>query len=206
MTHRHPVERGVLLLGTVAVLLLLLLWTRSYFRMDALDLRVNFSAQPDGRFLWRHLKAWSSRGGLIVRWETHHYTGATPRPKPLLAWISAKPGEHYDHYDTWEPLRLFQAVVGARGGGAPDPANMEPGSAAGATVAYVGDWLYFPHYAAMIACALPPAAALHRRRRRRQRGRSGRCPECGYDLRASPQRCPECGHATDDASLAAGGS
>jgi predicted amidophosphoribosyltransferase len=23
----------------------------------------------------------------------------------------------------------------------------------------------------------------------------GRCPECGYDLRASADRCPECGQA-----------
>jgi len=27
----------------------------------------------------------------------------------------------------------------------------------------------------------------------KQRSRERRCPDCGYDLRASPQRCPECG-------------
>lgn len=30
-------------------------------------------------------------------------------------------------------------------------------------------------------------------RRRRRAARDGRCPACGYDLRATPGRCPECG-------------
>ena len=34
-----------------------------------------------------------------------------------------------------------------------------------------------------------------RRRRLVRRVVAGRCPACGYDLRATPGRCPECGRA-----------
>jgi hypothetical protein len=54
---------------------------------------------------------------------------------------------------------------------------------------------WVPHWLATIPFLVPPLViaigALHRRRRLT----TGLCPECGYDLRASPERCPECGRA-----------
>ncbi|HZZ43719.1 MAG TPA: hypothetical protein VFE58_12340 [Tepidisphaeraceae bacterium] len=38
-----------------------------------------------------------------------------------------------------------------------------------------------------------PALLLKRAIFRRRRAQTGHCPDCGYDMRASPDRCPECG-------------
>jgi hypothetical protein len=38
---------------------------------------------------------------------------------------------------------------------------------------------------------------------RRRRLQPGRCPACGYDLRATPDRCPECGRAAFPSAAAA---
>ena len=62
----------------------------------------------------------------------------------------------------------------------------------------VGVWrqITVPYYLVVIAClALPAlqAARAVRAARVRNRARDGRCPQCGYDLRATPERCPECG-------------
>jgi hypothetical protein len=47
--------------------------------------------------------------------------------------------------------------------------------------------------AAVLTAVLPTAWLVSARRARHHRNRPGRCPACGYDLRASPDRCPECG-------------
>ena len=44
------------------------------------------------------------------------------------------------------------------------------------------------------ATAILPVVSIGRFAWRRRRTRhAGTCPECGYDLRATPGRCPECG-------------
>ena len=49
---------------------------------------------------------------------------------------------------------------------------------------------------ALAALAAAPLWVRHFRSRSvARRRRLGRCPACGYDLRATPGRCPECGTA-----------
>jgi hypothetical protein len=54
--------------------------------------------------------------------------------------------------------------------------------------------LYVPLWPLAAVTAVLPATWLYRRRRRQRRRRRGRCPNCGYDLRANVSGvCPECG-------------
>lgn len=53
----------------------------------------------------------------------------------------------------------------------------------------------------MAACTMlsEPIMGLIRGMRQRFRSSEGRCPACGYDLRATPLRCPECGWRLESA-------
>lgn len=50
-----------------------------------------------------------------------------------------------------------------------------------------------PHWFLALLLAIIPALYFGAAIRSRRRHRGGHCPQCGYDLRATPDRCPECG-------------
>jgi hypothetical protein len=69
--------------------------------------------------------------------------------------------------------------------------------AAGGIKQQVGDnrlsLVGFPLWFPTIVFALVPAGRLIPVIRKRVKTRTGHCPNCDYDLRATPDRCPECG-------------
>jgi hypothetical protein len=77
------------------------------------------------------------------------------------------------------------------------------------TVGVQGGWsapssgtsLIVPYWSLCVAAPATPAAVARSRMRRWRRRRSGRCVECGYDLRGTPERCPECGAARGGALI-----
>jgi hypothetical protein len=56
-----------------------------------------------------------------------------------------------------------------------------------------------PFWAIALLATMPLAWPWVAARRRRGRISGQLCPECGYDLRATPDRCPECGTALSPA-------
>ena len=73
----------------------------------------------------------------------------------------------------------------------------QPGSYAAAvlghTIVAVPLWL-------IVILTSAHATFVLRHRRRDKRSAVSRCPDCGYDVRATPDRCPECGRNISPAS------
>jgi hypothetical protein len=59
---------------------------------------------------------------------------------------------------------------------------------------YVPPWVFLALFMIVPLCS---AIKLVRQVRRARRIAAGKCPVCGYDLRATSGRCPECGHDSD---------
>jgi len=139
----------------------------------------------------------AERGRLIV-WRSRHSRHLESRPEPApphwWSWeqpANAEGASNLDMTDAsvrgsesrWWVVRSGSGILSLGNG-------------------VILDWWILPHWTAVTALLLLPtgrlvfvvrrALAAHRRRE------TGRCPTCGYDLRAIPARCPECGAVPSD--------
>ena len=148
-----------------------MMWVRSHRTRDCLI--------ASGAHRACALESDGGRLSVVITWSE------VPNPLPGLAYL-----RHQEVY--WDPTLIPTAWAcfgfeGRREVGLPSTtASRQPRWTLSAlTVPY---WAVF-------GLSLPTSLlALIRRVHDRWRRRQGRCPSCGYDLRATPDRCPECGH------------
>jgi hypothetical protein len=177
------VKRRLVTLAAAASLVLcvatMALWVRSYFIADEW-----YDSRPD-----RYDSAWSLRGIIFIQHTTlqsepvaplgvHYSSDRLTPPPPSGRARSPDPG-------TVRDLRFlgFQWFV-SRGGTGP--------SLYGGAVTTAARWrVAFPLWFIAILFSLLPLRWIMRTRP----PKIGSCPNCRYDLRATPDRCPECGAA-----------
>jgi hypothetical protein len=137
----------------------------------------------------------SWQGRLLVRFDPDAEPGRAARwvrksspaaPAPEGAWRFG--GFGADTMTVWRKTQSFSVPVASPGARTPlgPPTLSHPRLQRN----YV-----LPHWFLLLLTAVPPAVWWRRKRYERRLARLavGLCPECGYDLRATPDRCPECG-------------
>jgi tryptophan-rich sensory protein len=118
---------------------------------------------PDGGFQ-QVLSGW---GAISIAW------GSAPGGQPLPSRVIVNVG----YEPTLRSRFLWKPVV----------FNRERFGSAQISVVSIAHWVF------VLAFAIPPLFRFRAWRRHSRRAKSGTCPKCGYDLRATPERCPECG-------------
>ena len=158
---------GVSLVLFVAVCAL---WARSYWSNDLVNCEPTPEAMPQRTF---HLR--SGKGGAAFWIFT--------RGQPFLLG---------PHAVTWESQAAYWYPIQSD-----DAATMSFWNRLGFEFINSRTFLavVVPYWLPATLLFVLPARSLALHLRRRRRRARGRCPSCGYDLRATPGRCPECGAA-----------
>lgn len=166
----ETLRRSIDGLGIVCFLLLvvtIVLWVRSYSKWDVVHVRPNH----------RYLCSAFSEGGLVILWwvkfsKSRAIDSSVEWHSAHANWRRGTPPALRLDFACFKSSDLYGSISGTR------------------------DEVHLPHWSLAI-CFVVGTVPVTRRAfgmiRRRRRIRWGRCQNCGYDLRASPERCPECG-------------
>jgi hypothetical protein len=174
---RAIIRRRTLTALSVLSLLLcvatLMLWVRSYWRLDVVFYRF------DPGYSWSMSSALGHIDVAVNRRRA-------PHPQEAL-----HPGFGTASHIASMVLTLEDLPHGLAKVGTPVSTRRFLGFGFIAYAKITGVWV--PHWFLALLFAILPALHLHAAIRSRRRHRAGHCPTCGYDLRATPDRCPECG-------------
>jgi hypothetical protein len=163
-------------------------WVRSYFAEDRLRLTRGESG--------------TARGVVVDELVNSIGTVAYIRQTFGRKWIDRVRGSEYDR--SFEPgvmtyslplssqLRFVDRTEGSFAGFFVRRSDEDLGQVLGGLPTTE---VWVPHWFLAGLTAPSPLVWLYSRMRSCRRSRSGLCPSCGYDLRASPGRCPECGES-----------
>jgi hypothetical protein len=180
--------RGRLLKLLAALSLLLCvaacaLWVRAAGVSDRVAWATS-RAEPEFALDWFSVR--TLPGGLLLRWDRREYAGLRPfEMSPEVMRLRWDKGQAVPLGVLYPPatLRTHAGFAFAR-------SRTVYGSA---SEVHSASRLAVPFWAIALGGVPLPAAFLLRRRLAGRRAARGLCPQCGYDLRATPERCPECG-------------
>lgn len=166
------------------------IWGRSYFTADRLEWYVE--DLEGGKHHLTRPHVYLGRGGLYLSARAWTYGGSKyPATEPPFAWTRHDKPYYPKRIDgprddfEWGGFRWNRDVTGD------------------GERSFRGYQVVVPCWVIWLGVTAPAAWIGGRGLRRRQA--AGRCPTCGYDLRATPCRCPECGATAGGAGLHGGG-
>ena len=179
------------------------LWTRSFWRLDSFGWQDNAVSYPaNGREYVRFHSYWvrTWRGIVVLSiineegsWgDSNYWSDGTPKHtrgfffRSKMASFVPPPGYPFQGHD---PTFFERHGLGFRQSHYPN-SHDELGNYIKDFTFVVPMWLLLTLSLILLA---PIARGWRKRRIRANWATTGRCPECGYDLRCSPERCPECG-------------
>ena len=189
------------LLNVIAALSLLVcvavcvLWVRSQRTSDVIG--VEWIGRDGDAALHRAFQLSSSRGTVEVsRWHAAHF-GTDGRAALARATHGWRPFAGRGPYGVFSGDRRQPTLMERLGFGARRERSQslaETGTKVLSAREHVG--ITTPYWLLAVLAGILPVARTRKPLRRllkRQSTPPGRCPACGYDLRATPRRCPECG-------------